>query len=377
MKKKPVILQVLPALISGGVERGTIDIAKAIVDAGWTSLVASAGGVMVPQLEVCGACHVVLPLASKNPLQMYLNRQRLIDLIRRYQVDIIHARSRAPAWSAYFAAKKTGCHFVTTWHGTYNLGGSLKRKYNNIMGKGEKVIAVSQFIKDHILAHYPVDAERIEVIHRGSDLEKFSPEKVNPERIVRLAKKYGMEHDKPIILLPARMTQWKGHLFLLDSLAQIKHIPFLCVFAGKTDDHPHYLERISQRVNALGLSGQVQVIKEVSDMPALYALADVVVSASLNPEAFGRVAAEAQAMKRLLVATNHGGSKETVISGKTGWLVESNDVLGMTQALEAALTISPEKRLVMVNEARAHIQEHFSLEKMQEQTLALYEKVLT
>lgn len=376
MKKKPVILQIVPELISGGVERGTIDIAKAISDAGYVSLVASSGGLMVPQLQAVGARHITLPLASKNPFQIYFNAKRIERLIQRYQVDIVHARSRAPAWSAYLASKRCGCHFMTTWHGTHSFKSDLKKRYNSIMGRGEKVIAVSEFIKSHILRHYAVEESRITVVHRGVDLDVFNPDKISQERITRLANRYDITHDQPVILLPARMTEWKGHLFLLEALAHVKDLPFVCVFAGKSDVHQTYIEAINKRIEALGLHGRVRIVNQISDMPALYALSTIVVSASMRPEAFGRVATEGQSMKKLVIATNHGGSKETVIDGKTGWLIEPGNVEQLGASLQHALQLDASAHHQMGEAARKHIELHFSLEGMCKQTIKLYDSLL-
>jgi len=377
MKKKPVILQVLPALISGGVERGVVDIAQAIKEAGFTSLVASAGGAMVSQLNAANITHIPLPLATKNPVGMIWNRQRLMRLIRECQVDIVHARSRAPAWSSYWAAQKTGVHFVTTWHGTYSLGGKYKQHYNSIMGRGERVIAVSEFIKKHILEHYQVDAARIRVIPRGVDVEAFSSAGVTHERIAQIGRKLRIEHDCPLILLPGRLTEWKGHLFLLDALRTMTDVPFLCLLVGKADKkHESYRKRIEEAIFHYGLSQRVRLIDHVSDMPSLYYLADVVVSASLRPEAFGRVIPEAQAMGKLVMGTAHGGACETIIHEKTGFLVEPGNVEQCASVLRRMLALSAMGRTKVTDAAQMHVREHFSLRKMQESTLEVYRETL-
>lgn len=377
MKKKPVILQVVPALVSGGVERGVIDIAHAIKEAGFTSLVASSGGSMVSQLTAANIIHITLPLATKNPLGLLWNRYRLMRVIRQFEVDIVHARSRAPAWSAYWAAKKMGVHFVTTWHGTYSLGGKYKQRYNSIMGKGERVIAVSEFIKAHILEHYDVDPKRIAVIPRGVDVDAFSPTKVTTERAAQLGRKLRIEHDRPVILLPGRLTEWKGHLFLLDALRTMTDVPFLCLLVGKADKkHESYRKRIEEAIRSYGLIQHVRLIDHVSDMPALYYLADIVVSASLRPEAFGRVIPEAQAMGKLVVGTAHGGACETILDHKTGFLVTPGNVEQCARVLCQMLMLPASERTKMVGEAQAHVGKYFSLKGMQEKTLAVYREVI-
>jgi glycosyltransferase involved in cell wall biosynthesis len=376
IKNKPVILQVLPELNSGGVERGTVELSKALVKHGYTSLVASAGGNMEVQIKTAGGIHFELPLATKNPFLIRKNATALARIIKDYDVDIVHARSRAPAWSSYMACKKTGCHFVTTVHGPYSIGSSLKKRYNSVMVHGEKVIAVSEFIKKYIIDNYEIDEKNIEVIHRGVDLTHFDRELVADSRTLHTAEKLKIEHDLPIILLPARLTEWKGHEFLLDALANIDKTKFRCIFVGNPDKHPEYLKRIRNKIEHLGLTGNISVISNVTDMPVLYNLVDIVVSASLRPEAFGRIAVEAQAMEKLLIATNHGGECETVIDGKTGWLVEPNNVEQLAKTIEKLLSISDEKRKEVTSLAKQHIRQNFSLDGMTSKTIKIYEDIL-
>jgi len=219
----PVILQVLPALVTGGVERGTVDIAAAIAEAGWTPLVASSGGPMVHELDRLKVRHIELPLASKNPLVVRENIERLIKVIADNKVDIVHARSRAPAWSASIAAARAGVHFVTTFHGTYNLGWlGLKHAYNKVMTKGERVIAISDFIARHIETVYRVDPARIRVVPRGIDLTRFDPNRVSPERIIQLAQKWRLVDGQRVVMLPGRLTRWKGQEVLIEALAMTR-----------------------------------------------------------------------------------------------------------------------------------------------------------
>ncbi len=376
-KRKPVILQVLPTLESGGVERGTLEVASAISRAGYVSLVASSGGRMVPKLAALGTQHIPLPLHSKNPLTIWNNHKRLLRVIDEHQVDIIHARSRAPAWSAYWAAQKARntCHFVTTWHGTHSTKGLFKKRYNSIMGRGEKVIAVSEFIKQHMMQEYGFQEEAIEVIHRGVDVSQFDPQ-VPAERISRISNKLMLDHDHPVILLPGRLTRWKGHLFLLEALEKIKSLSWSCLFVGKGDEHSDYKATIDQKIVEYGLDGRVKLFDHVEDMPALYAMSDIVVSASLKPEAFGRVAAEAQAMQKLVIATNHGGACETIEDTKTGFLVEPNDATALARLLHKCLEMHSRTRKTITNRARKKMEEEFSLDTMQTKVLQLYQEIL-
>lgn len=367
----------LPSLQSGGVERGTIEIAAALHKAGFTALVASSGGPMTVQLRHTGATHFTLPLDSKNPWIILKNSRELAKLIKTQQVDIIHARSRAPAWSAWLAAKMTGCKLVTTFHGIYNFKGRAKHYYNSIMTRGEKVVAISNFTANHIRTHYSCTEPTLTVIPRGADMEYFNPKNVSRHRILQAAKTLAIPEDKPLILLPGRLTRWKGHFFLLEALHALEKGSFACIFVGDDKGHGEYRNTLEARIKEYGLQDTVFIKGNISDMPAAYQLADIIVSASLEPEAFGRVAIEAQAMGKLLVATNIGGSCETVLPGKTGWLVTPNDTKALTQALQQALALNARERKEISLSAREHIQNNFSLELMCSKTLAVYRELLS
>lgn len=376
-KKRPVLMQVLPALNSGGVERGTIDIALAAAKTGYTSIVVSEGGKLEQWIKGENIHHIKLPLSSKNPINIYKNINRLAKIIQQYDVDIVHARSRGPAWSAYFAASQEAVKFVTTFHGTYNFDNNLKHKYNAIMTKGQCIIAVSNFIADHINNNYQVDSNKIRVIHRGVDLDHFNPDSVSPSRLISLAHSWRIPEDRPIIMLPGRLTRWKGQAFLLEALSKIPKDLFYCIFVGDNQGyHTEYTEELGALIKEYNLEGAVHFAGSTQDMPAAYMLADVVVSPSLEPEAFGRVATEAQAMGRLLITTNHGGAKETVRDNETGWLIEAGNALQLSQALRHALSLSDAQRKEMGHVARSHIQQHFNLEQMVEKTLSVYEELL-
>lgn len=376
-KTKPVFLQILPALESGGVERGTVDLALYAAKHGYTSMVASSGGTLVKRLDAHGVKHFKLPLHSKNPLTMAINSIRLASIIKKQGVNIVHARSRAPAWSAERAAKTTGAHFITTFHGTYGISGPLKQSYNSVMTRGERVIAISEFIAAHLKEEYDVPEERIRVIHRGVDLDTFSPEAVERERLLAMQAQWKPQKYLPVIFLPGRFTRWKGHDFLLDALAEIPHHDYTCVMAGDDKKHKEYRKELLEKIELLQFRGHVSLFTHVDDMSAAYLLSDIVVSSSIEPEAFGRVAAEAQAMGKIIIATDHGGAKETVIPGKTGWLVPPGDAKALAEALQEAISMKEAKRQKMADAAMAHIKKDFSLEGMCQKTLRLYEEVLS
>ncbi|MFO0389238.1 MAG: glycosyltransferase family 4 protein [Alphaproteobacteria bacterium] len=373
--KQPVILQVLPEMRSGGVERGTVEIARAITQAGWKALVASEGGAMTTPLARVGATHITLPLATKNPLKIWLNARRLEKLIRKHKVDIIHARSRAPAWSAWLAAKRTGCHFVTTFHGTYNIQNEWKRKYNAIMTKGERVIAISNFIADHIQKNYSMMFGNLRIIHRGVDLNLFNPANYSSARMIELSKEWNLPESLPLLLFPARITRWKGQHIFLQALASLPHRNFFAVLLGDDKGREAYREELENFIMANDLAGHVRIVPHTYNMPEAYMLAKLVVAASLDPEAFGRVVLEAQAMGRPIVATNHGGPMETVIPDVTGWLVPPGDVAALARVIEHALSLTEEEMYNVAYHSTYNAQ-HFSTDTMCQKTLEVYRELL-
>jgi len=372
-RRKGAVLQVVPRLVTGGVERGTVDVAAALVAYGWKAVVASAGGPLVRELERAGAQHVTLPLASKNPFVMRANVDRLATLIRHLDIDIVHARSRAPAWSARFAAARTQTHFVTTFHNAYGRGSFLKHRYNAVMATGERVIAISQFVAEHAATVYGVPAERLRVIPRGVDLIRFDPDKMRPERMITLTKAWRLLDGAPVVLLPGRLTRWKGQQVLIEAMARLKRRDIQAVILGSGS--ARYRRELEAAVARAGSSASFRFIDDCADIAAAYMLADVVVSASTSPEGFGRVIVEAQAMGRPVVATAHGGALETVIPGETGWLVPPGDADALAAALAEALDQNPETRLAMARRQIAHARAEFSSALMAARTLTVYEEV--
>ena len=372
----PTILQVLPALETGGVERGAVQIAGATVRAGWRSVVASAGGAMVRELERAGARHIQLPLDTKNPFAIRRNIERLLHVIDAERIDLVHARSRAPAWSAWSAARRRRIPFVTTFHGTYGAGNAFKRLYNSVMVRGEPTIATSEFIARHIIETYKVPVDRLRLIPRGIDLEKFSPERVHAHRMLQLQKDWRLPDGVPVILLPGRLTRWKGQTVLIEALTLLKRTDIICVLAGSDQGRTNYRQELERLVSGQGLQGRVRIVGDCNDMAAAYMLADVVVSASTDPEAFGRVPVEAQAMGRPVIATDHGGARETILPGVTGWLVKPGDATSMAEALADAIDLSTEARLTIAETAIAHARENYDQQTMCDSTLAVYQEAL-
>ncbi len=370
------VLQVVPALVTGGVERGTVDVAGAVAAARGVPVVASSGGPMVRELERLGARHVQMPLDRKTPWAIRSNARALTRLIEDLDADIVHARSRAPAWSALSAARATRRPFVTTFHATYNFKSGLKRWYNSVMARGDRVIAISNHIAEHLLKNYSVDPAHIRVIPRGIDVDGFDPAKMTTERLMALSQSWRLPDGVPLVILPGRVARWKGHGVLVDALAKLGRRDLHCLFVGSEAGADRYKRELTDQIEARGLSGQVRFVGDCRDMAAAYMLADVVVAPSTDPEGFGRVAAEAGAMGRPMIASNHGGARETVLPGVTGWLTTPSDAGELAAAIEAALDLDGETRTELGMAARAHVIQNFSKASMTAATLAVYNELL-
>ena len=372
------VLQVLPNLISGGVERGTVDVAAALVQAGWRAVVVSNGGAMVRELERVGAEHITLPLNTKNYFKIKENALTLAQVICDKGADIVHARSRAPAWSAREAAKMTGVPFITTFHGVYGLGPfGVKKLYNRVMAEGQVVIAVSDFIRAHLIQEYNVPPERIRVIHRGVDLSLFDAARVSPQRLIQLATKWRLSDSHHVAMLPGRLTAWKGHELLIDAIAELQRrgsTLVRCIMVGQDHGRPNHRNHIMRYAAARG--ADVHIIDDCHDLPAAYMVSDVVVSASTRPEAFGRVVAEAQAMGRPVVAPSHGGGPEIIVPGVTGWLFTPSDPISLADALERALNLAQDERIRVAAASVDRARTLFSKTEMCARTLAVYDEVL-
>lgn len=377
MSDAPAVLQVLPALDAGGVERGTLEIAEAQIAAGMRAVVASAGGALVPVLEALGATHVTLPLATKNPIGIRRNAAALAQIVRREGIAILHARSRAPAWSAFMAARATGAHFVTTYHGTYNEGFPGKRLYNSVMARGERVIAISQFIADHLAARHGTDRARIRVIPRGVDPALFDPEGIDPARMAALRMAWNLpEGGAPVVMLPGRLTRWKGGMVLVEAMARLDLPATGVIVGGAEPKREGYRAALEALIAARGLGDRVRLAGHCADMPAALLLADVVVHASTDPEAFGRTVIEAQAMRRPVIASDLGAPTETVAEAITGWRVPPGDPDALAQAIHWVLTMPEDERTAVGVRARAAVLARYATRAMQDATIAVYRELL-
>lgn len=376
MNQNLVILQVLPSLEMGGVERGTIEIASALQQAGIRNYVVSSGGPMVRELKKMGVEHITLPVHRKNPLVIWRNIGRLVRVIRDKKITLVHVRSRAPAWVVRYACKKTGVPFISTYHGVYGIKPAfLKKPYNRVMTVGKKVIAVSDFVKQHIMTQYNVPDCQIKTIYRGADIRRFNPDRVSSDRVTDLMKKYQISPEKPIITLVGRLTKIKGHSVLLAALTHMKHKDVTCLFVGSDQGRASYVAELKEQIRTLSPQTSVQMIKSCADMPALYLMSDIIVNASVVPESFGRTVTEAQAMGRIVVASAHGGACETIRDGKTGFLVPPDDAISLAKRLDYVLDMSGEQQKKIQSAGITSVRENFSVQSMCAQTIELYQEV--
>jgi glycosyltransferase involved in cell wall biosynthesis len=371
------ILQVIPHLAAGGAERTAIEVTEALTAAGAKSLVASKGGRLEAELTRAGGELIRIDnLPTKNPLAIRANAGVLAKIATTRNVSLIHARSRAPAWSALWAARQTKLPFVTTYHGVYSAKGSLKRLYNSVMARGDKVIANSEFTARHILAEHPWASGRIVTIHRGVDIAKFSPGNVSADRKETLLKSWKLEPaQSATILLPARLTGWKGHREAIAAAATLKSqgAAFRMLFVGDAQGRDGYSHELATLIAANGLDGQVMMVGHCDDMPAALALADIVIAPSNLPEAFGRVAAEAGAMAVPAIGSSIGAQGEIIVDGLTGLIVPAANPDALADAMGRLLAMGPDGRRIMGEAALVRVRERFTTSALQKATLAVYE----
>jgi glycosyltransferase involved in cell wall biosynthesis len=374
--ENPVIMQIIPELGPGGAEQGCIDIAAELVRAGSKAIIVSHGGARIHELARIGAVHINLPVHSKNPFTIWKNIKRLRNLIRQHNVDIVHVRSRAPAWSALCAVKKTNARYMTTCHAPYNISGKLKLFYNSAMAKGERVIAISNHVANYLLKNYKIDRRNIRLIHRGISLDRFHPNIVTPAQLIKVSSEWRLPDGASVVMLPGRLTRWKGHHVLIEAMAKLNKPDIFCVLIGSDQGRTEYREELEAAIKEKNLGGQVRIIDHCDDMPAAYMLSTIVVSASTDPEGFGRIPIEAQAMGRPIIATDHGGAQETILRNETGWLIPPNDSESLVRSIEEALSLDPTQRSVLATRAMAHIAQNFTKEIMADKTLNVYAELL-
>ena len=360
------VLQVVPELNAGGVERTVLEVDSALAEAGHGSHVASLGGRMEGELR--GTLHR-LDTATKNPLRWPGLARDLRRIIAEHGIDVVHARSRAPAFSARAAARKEGAAWVTTYHGIYNAGNALKRGYNAVMASGDIVIANSEFTKAHIIREHGTDPTRIRVVPRGVDMLRFDPAQVARAEVLTLRREWGVRDGESVWLLPGRLTAWKGQAVAVRALEHSPAARLVCV--GDAQGRDAYVAELSALASKLGVAHRLVLQGHRSDMPQVLRASDLVLSASTDPEAFGRVAAEAQAMGRPVVASAHGGALETVEDGVTGILVPPGDAKALADGAARALAMAFDAAY-----ARARIDRLFSDTRLKRDVLAIYGELL-
>ncbi len=382
------ILQIIPRLETGGAELATVEITQAVMRAGGRAFVMCEGGRMAGDVISAGGEIVPFAAATKNPVRIIANALRLARFIRARGVDIVHARSRAPAWSALMAARATGTAFVTTYHGAYGNRGALKGLYNSVMARGDLVIANSNYTARLVHERHAREKARIRMIPRGVDLVRFDPASVTAQRVASLRKKWGVGENQHIVLHPARLTGWKGQHDVIEAAAWLlraqgagRNAAF--ILAGDAQGREDYVSRLNRQIVKNGLESKLRLVGHCRDMAAAYAAAHVTLIASTGPEAFGRTSIEAQAMGCPVIVTRQGASPETLRTAArdgadtaTGWIVPPGSPAALANAIAEAFILSRRERNAMAKRARAHVGVRFSTEQMQRQTLAVYDECL-
>lgn len=376
-KKSPVIIQVLPALNQGGVERGTIEIAEALQREGIKNYVISSGGKMVSELLRLGVTHISLPVNTKNPITMLINSYRMQKIFKETSASLVHVRSRAPAWSVKWAADRMKLPFVATFHGRYGLKPEVfKKPYNRVMTKGKYVVAVSAFIQNHLMKEYNIPDQKIRLIPRGADINRFNMNTISVGALQDFAKEYDIPTDKPVITLVGRLSRIKGHDVVLDAINQMKQKEVTLLLVGG-NAKAGYDEEVKKKIAALPSETMVKVFAVPGDkMPLVYALSDICVQPTLVPESFGRGIAEAQAMGRVVIASNHGGACELISNNRTGFLTPVGDANVLASVLDMVLSMTPAERQAIGMAAQESVRSNFSIQKMCDRTIALYKEIL-
>ncbi len=377
------VLQVIPKLGYGGTETGCYDIAHYLPENNCKSFIATSGGELIKFINKEKVKLIKLPVHSKNPFTILFNTVALIIIILVNDISIVHARSRAPAWSCYLATKITGRKFVTTFHGTYNFKSKIKKFYNSVMVKSDLIIAGSNFIFSHIKDNYLEflnKKKKFLVIFRGINTDYFDPTTKTEIEEKKLLKSWDINENKKIILMPGRLTTWKGQELFLEAInlvnIQLGYEAFYAVILGSDQGRDLYKKKLIRQSEQYRMNKQVKFINNCKDMALAYKVSNIVISSSIEPEAFGRVAVEAQSMKKLIIASNIGGSKETIIDGKTGFLFESGDAKSLCDKILRALNLDDETLKTMGIEGRKNIVNKFNVEKMCFSTYSEYKKLI-
>ncbi len=376
------LVQILPSLdqTGGGVERGTLDIAKCAAENSYKSVIISSGGDMSQKYKHKGVLHIDIPLQKKNLYYYYLARKKFRKVLEEIKPDLVHIRSRWPAF-CFNNLVKFKIPLITTYHGTYSGNNfSLKKRYNGSMVQGDRVIAISNFISDHVLKNFPLVKKKLVTISRGIDIHYFDIDSINTIRKENFLRKLSISDNKHIILLPGRLTEWKGHFIAIEAakilIQKYPDLNFLMLFVGSEQKKKRYRRRLEDRIRRNNLSERVFLTGPKTDMPVIYSLSDVVLSTSIEEEAFGRVSAEASAMSKPIIATNIGGSKDIIINKKTGWLIHPQDPTLLADTISKIINKTQKEKDEIGRKARKRIEQKFSLNLMLNKTFRLYEELL-
>ncbi len=372
-KRKYTIVQILPALNTGGVERGVVEISKALVDKNFRSIVISSGGYMVSQITRNGGIHYALDVHTKNPLKWPKIRNQLKIILESENADLIHFCSRAPAWIGMPLGHLLDIPIITSVHMRFRKANFLKKFYNSILTKGNSIIAISKHIEESIKYSFPQVSSKIKIIHRGVDLDLFNPSKINPERIIAQSKLLNLKDNVPVIIMAARPAMWKGYQVLIKALSKVKY-DFQCVFIGAGDGNEKFQNTLIKKIINSRLETKIKLIKSTMDIQAAMILGDLIIMPSLTPEPFGRIILEAQALGKIAIAFDHGGASETIIDGKTGFLAEPINIESLSEKISFALSLKPQKRERIGEFAKKYVSKNYNLDKMCGLTLSLYKQ---
>ena len=374
-KKKYTIAQILPALNNGGVERGVVEISKALVDNNFRSIVISSGGYMVPQIIRNGGIHYELDVQTKNPLKWPKIRSELKSVLEGENVDLIHFCSRAPAWIGVPLGAILDIPIITSVHMRFRKSNVFKKYYNSILTKGNFIIAISKHIEKSIKNSFPMVSGKIKVIHRGVDLDLFNPNNINPARIISQSKHLNLKDNVPVIIMAARPAMWKGYQVLIKALSKVKH-NFQCVFIGAGDGNQKFQNILIKKIIQSKLETKIKLIGSTRDIQAAMILGDLIIMPSLTPEPFGRIVLEAQALGKIPIAFDHGGASETIIDGKTGFLAEPFNVESLSEKISFALSLKPQKREKIGEFAKKIVSKNYSHHRMCNLTISLYKQTI-
>lgn len=375
--RRPVIMQVVSSLNSGGTGQSVIDLATGVMRAGGKAIVVSPQGSLVSRLRRWGAVHVELPIDAMGRIAEYQTRRQLVKLIREHTVDIVHQEGLIGASATQAASEQTGRPFIATLHRLFKPDNRQREKAATSFFRAERIVAVSEFVTVRLRALAQGQDLPIVTIPRGIDIAQFNPGAINADRLIQLANHWSLPDGAPVVLMPARIAIEKGQHVLVEAFALLNRTDVTCVLAGKIDEQDAYTADLLKQIVERGVGDRVKTVGECLDMPAAYMLADVVVCASTAPEAFGRVAVEAQAMGRPVIAADHGAARETVLQGRTGWLTPPGDARTLAATLITAVDMDAGVRSNVALVARRHVQDNYSVQRMCDQTFDLYEQILT